>query len=150
MDHVHQPCETQTHLEWAGVVLLTSAYLQKLLPNPLGFGILHLAEGGVLDGLEEQPLAPDNTPPGYEADTEKRYPMLYLLHGYSDHERTWSNTGRAGVIMDNLIAEGTATLMVTVMPYGYAPPAEGDNSSFFSQFSERPADWGRSARRLDT
>lgn len=60
------------------------------------------------------------TPPGYEADTEKRYPTLYLIHGYSDHERTWSNTGRAGVIMDNLIAEGTATPMVIVMPYGQA------------------------------
>ena len=81
------------------------------------------------------------TPPGYEAHPEKRYPTLYLLHGYSDHERTWSNTGRAGVIMDNLIAEGTATPMVIVMPYGYAPPAEGDNSGewwdWFSAVSSR-------------
>ena len=58
------------------------------------------------------------TPPGYEKNTQKRYPVLYLQHGYGENETSWPNQGRANLIMDNLIAEGKATPFIIVMTYG--------------------------------
>lgn len=62
------------------------------------------------------------TPPGYDPKAKKRYPVLYLLHGYSDDASGWTAVGRAHVIMDNLIAEGKAKPMLVVMPLGYGAP----------------------------
>lgn len=62
------------------------------------------------------------TPPGYEANPSKKYPVLYLLHGSSDTEETWTKVGRANFILDNLISEGKAQPMIIVMPYGRAYP----------------------------
>jgi enterochelin esterase-like enzyme len=59
------------------------------------------------------------TPPGYESSQEKTYPVLYLLHGYSDDASGWTAVGRAHVILDNLIAQGKARPMIIVMPLGY-------------------------------
>jgi enterochelin esterase family protein len=61
------------------------------------------------------------TPPGYEAG-KGRYPVLYLLHGYSDDASGWTAVGRAHIIMDNLIAQGKAKPMLVVMPLGYGAP----------------------------
>ena len=58
------------------------------------------------------------TPPGYENGTEK-YPVFYLLHGAMDCDDSWTSVGRAGFIMDNLIAEHKAKPMVIVMPAGH-------------------------------
>ncbi len=60
------------------------------------------------------------TPPGYDEHPELRYPVLYLQHGGGEDERGWVNQGRVGVILDNLIAEGTAVPMLIVMENGYA------------------------------
>jgi enterochelin esterase family protein len=62
------------------------------------------------------------TPPGYDADPERTYPVLYLLHGGGDDARGWSLVGQAHVIMDNLLAEGRAQPMIVVMPCGQAVP----------------------------
>ncbi|KAF0095100.1 MAG: esterase [Puniceicoccaceae bacterium 5H] len=59
-----------------------------------------------------------HTPPGYDPDGKTRYPVLYLRHGGGDHAGSWSAEGRAGVILDNLIAKGEAEPMIIVMPYG--------------------------------
>ncbi|HTY86861.1 MAG TPA: alpha/beta hydrolase-fold protein [Candidatus Acidoferrum sp.] len=59
------------------------------------------------------------TPPGYDPTAKKRYPVLYLLHGYSDDPTAWTAVGRANVILDNLIAQGQAKPMLIVMPLGY-------------------------------
>lgn len=58
------------------------------------------------------------TPPGYETSKEK-YPVLYLLHGNGQIEASWTWTGRANVILDNLLAEGKVKPMIVVMPYGH-------------------------------
>ena len=58
------------------------------------------------------------TPAGYENETSKRYPVLYLQHGYCENEYSWPNQGRANLIMDNLIAEGKAKPFIIVMTYG--------------------------------
>jgi enterochelin esterase-like enzyme len=58
------------------------------------------------------------TPPGYDPAAKKTYPVLYLLHGFSDDASGWT-VGRANVILDNLIALGKAKPMIVVMPLGY-------------------------------
>ncbi|WP_019986676.1 esterase [Rudanella lutea] len=68
------------------------------------------------------------TPPGYETDTKTTYPVLYLLHGTTDLEETWTKVGRANIILDNLIAQGKAKPMVIVMPYGRAYPVISKSS----------------------
>src|SRR3569833_2544771 len=60
------------------------------------------------------------TPPGYESGNQK-YPDLYLLHGNGQIESSWTWTGRANVILDNLLADGKVKPMVVVMPYGHVP-----------------------------
>ena len=55
------------------------------------------------------------TPPGYETSGRK-YPVLYLLHGAGDSDHSWSTAGRAGLILDNLIAKKSAKDMIVVMP----------------------------------
>jgi enterochelin esterase-like enzyme len=57
------------------------------------------------------------TPPGYSKD--KKYPVLYLLHGSGDDETGWVRKGSANVILDNLYADGKAQPMIVVMPYGF-------------------------------
>jgi len=61
------------------------------------------------------------TPPGYESGKGK-YPIFYLLHGALDCDDSWSSVGRAGIIMDNLIAARKAKPMVVVMPAGHTGP----------------------------
>lgn len=58
------------------------------------------------------------TPPGYDKDAKKRYPVLYLQHGGGENETGWSNQGHANLIMDNLIAEGKANPFMIVMDNG--------------------------------
>ena len=64
------------------------------------------------------------TPPGYEAGQDK-YPVFYLLHGAGDSDDSWSSVGRAGFILDNLIAAGKAKPMVVVMPAGHTSAGFG-------------------------
>ena len=58
------------------------------------------------------------TPPGYDKNTKKRYPVLYLQHGGGENETGWSSQGHANLIMDNLIAEGKAKPFIIVMDNG--------------------------------
>jgi enterochelin esterase-like enzyme len=58
------------------------------------------------------------TPPFYDKNSSKRYPVLYLQHGWGEDETAWSNQGHANLIMDNLIAEGKTQPFIIVMTYG--------------------------------
>jgi len=58
------------------------------------------------------------TPPGYESNNA-RYPVFYLLHGAGDSDEAWTSVGRAGIILDNLIAARKAQPMIVVMPAGH-------------------------------
>jgi enterochelin esterase-like enzyme len=64
------------------------------------------------------------TPPGYDAQSEIRYPVLYLQHGAGEDETGWVRQGRANFILDNLIATGEAPPMIVVMDCGYLAPIE--------------------------
>ena len=62
------------------------------------------------------------TPPGYDAAGATKYPVLYLLHGYSDDASGWTAVGKANLVLDTLISEGKAKPMIIVMPLGYGAP----------------------------
>ena len=59
------------------------------------------------------------TPPNFDPGSKQKYPVLYLLHGYSDDPSAWTQMGKADVILDNLIAQGKVKPMIVVMPLGY-------------------------------
>jgi alpha-L-arabinofuranosidase len=65
------------------------------------------------------------TPPDYEKDPSKRYPVLYLQHGGGEDETGWGNQGHAGLILDNLIADGKAKPFIVVMANSYVPGSAG-------------------------
>jgi enterochelin esterase family protein len=99
--------------------------LWELQPVPHGEVHHHFYTTSIVKGL------PGNqsdyyvyTPPGYDPSAPKPYPVLYLLHGFSDIASAWQENGRANFILDNLIAQGRARPMVVVMPLGYTsmPP----------------------------
>jgi enterochelin esterase-like enzyme len=62
------------------------------------------------------------TPPNLSPKAKTKYPVLYLLHGYSDDASAWTAMGRANFILDTLIAQGKAKPMIVVMPLGYGAP----------------------------
>lgn len=84
------------------------------------------------------------TPPGYEEEKTKRYPVLYLLHGAGGNERSWPYAGRTNDILDNLLAEKKIQPMIVVMPDGYAErpgekrpqanPFKGDRPNLAAMF----------------
>ncbi len=65
------------------------------------------------------------TPPGYEKDKSKRFPVLYLQHGAGEDETGWGGQGHAGLIMDNLIAAGKAKPFIIVIASSSVPGAAG-------------------------
>ena len=58
------------------------------------------------------------TPPTYDKDMDKKYPVFYLISGTTDTEEVYFKVGRMNLILDNLIAEGKAKEMIVVLPYG--------------------------------
>jgi len=65
------------------------------------------------------------TPPGYETGGSQKYPVFYLLHGAGDCDESWTSVGRAGFILDNLIADKKAKPMIVVMPAGHTTLTQG-------------------------
>jgi enterochelin esterase-like enzyme len=69
------------------------------------------------------------TPPGYDANLNEKYPVLYILHGGGEDERGWAMQGKTDLILDNLIAEKKAKPMLIVMP-------DGNTNTDFAGFGE--------------
>jgi enterochelin esterase family protein len=59
------------------------------------------------------------TPPNYDPKHKGGYPVLYLLHGWSDYGDGWITVGRVNLILDSLISTGSIVPMIVVMPQGY-------------------------------
>jgi enterochelin esterase family protein len=100
-----------------------------------------IATGGVhLHEYDSKPLSTRRrlrvyTPAAYDADKDARFPVLYLFHGSGDNEATWTELGRAHVILDNLIASGKAKPMIVVMTDGHAvAPESPDRTKNLSAF----------------
>ena len=87
--------------------------------NDVPHGVVHIAwyRSGTLDAVRSMHVY---TPPGYERGSDK-YPVFYLLHGAGDEDSGWNTVGRAGFILDNLIAANKAVPMIVVMPNGSMP-----------------------------
>lgn len=87
------------------------------------------------------------TPPGYETGDDD-YPVFYLLHGASDCDDSWTSVGRAGYILDNLIADGEAVPMIVVMPAGHTGSFSfgGGGGSFNRQMNEFENDFWNDVR----
>jgi enterochelin esterase-like enzyme len=83
------------------------------------------------------------TPPGYEKNSTRRYPVLYLFHGSNDTAAGWVLAGNANFILDNLIAAKTAQPMIVVMPFGHAVPfgapreQQAKNVAFYDEYITR-------------
>ncbi len=69
------------------------------------------------------------TPPGYTK--ERKYPVLYLLHGIGGDETEWARYGQPDVLLDNLIADGKAVPMIVVMPNGRAQKDDRPTGDIF-------------------
>lgn len=87
------------------------------------------------------------TPPEYDKDTTKRYPVLYLQHGGGEDETGWPNQGKVNLIMDNLIAKGDAVPFIIVMDNGTwslsgPRPRRGQGGQW------PPAGWADTFRRI--
>jgi len=75
------------------------------------------------------------TPPDYDKDPLKRYPVLYLQHGGGEDETGWGNQGHADLVLDNLIAGGQARPFLIVMANSYVP---GANNMFTTNSVDGP------------
>jgi enterochelin esterase-like enzyme len=97
-------------------------------PATLSWEIADVPHGEIHHHFYKSAVAGDHrdffvyTPPGYDPRGKQTYPVLYLLHGYSDTASGWTEVGRANIILDNLIAQGRAKPMLVVMPLGYGEP----------------------------
>jgi len=103
----------------------TSSAVHVPGPSSLSWEVNEVPHGEIHHHFYRSVVAQDDrdyyvyTPPNYDPAAAKTYPVLYLLHGYSDDASGWTAVGRANVILDNLIAEGKAKPMLVVMPLGY-------------------------------
>jgi len=109
-------------------LLHTQSMVQVPGPASLPWEVNDVPHGAIHQQFYRSGVVGDNrdfyvyTPPGYDPRAKQLYPVLCLLHGFSDDARAWTVVGRANVILDNLIAQGRAQPMVVVMPLGYGPP----------------------------
>ena len=94
-------------------------------PAPMPWDQSDIPHGEVHHHFYRSAVVGDNrdyfvyTPPGYSAAANRVYPVLYLLHGFSDDASGWTAVGKANLILDNLIASNRAKPMIIVMPLGY-------------------------------
>lgn len=89
-------------------------YLTKAVPHGTVKKVWYPSK---LNGMTERRMT-IYLPPHYSANSNTRYPVLYLLHGSGGDENAWEESGRAIQILDNLIAEGRCKPMIVVMPNG--------------------------------
>ena len=69
-------------------------------------------------------------PPGYSAD--KKYPVLYLLHGIGGDDTEWMRFDQPNVVLDNLLADGKAVPMIIVLPNGRALPDDRPGKNIYA------------------
>jgi enterochelin esterase-like enzyme len=109
-------------------LIYTASQVEIPGPDSLPWQVNDIPHGVVHHHFYHSDVVGDNrdfyvyTPPGYDPTAAQKYPVLYLLHGYSDDASAWTAVGRAQCILDNLIAQGKAKPMIVVMPLGYGAP----------------------------
>lgn len=93
--------------------------IHSLQDVPHGLVTYRYYNSKTLDAIRQMVIY---TPPEYKQSDEKKYQVLYLIHGMTDTEETWFKVGHANLILDNLIALGKAEPMIIVMPYANVFP----------------------------
>ena len=99
-------------------------------PTPQPWDLTDIPHGEVSHHIYQSKLASGDkwaadrdlwvyTPPGYDAKRKEAYPVLYLIHGFSDAANGWVEAGQANLIFDSLLHDGKIKPMVVVMPRGY-------------------------------
>jgi enterochelin esterase family protein len=118
----HNPLTSQSNLNtWSLVYLAGSDFMDtRDVPHGAVAEVTYFSKS-----LKQFRRMHIYTPPGYESGKGK-YPVFYLLHGAWDCDDSWISVGRAGFIMDNLIAEKKVKPMVVVMPAGHTGPFRFD------------------------
>ncbi len=121
------------------IVTTLNAGYSQLTPAPKGFDI---SRSDILHGRMDSIIYPSKTvgvsrkaliyfPPGYSVD--KKYPVLYLLHGIGGDEKEWLNGGGSPqVILDNLYAENKIEPMIVVLPNGRAMKDDRATGNIFA------------------
>ena len=71
-------------------------------------------------------------PAGFQRETDRHYPVLYLLHGFTDDERSWLDKGQMDRVADELMASGEAKQMVIVMPCAGGPDTKNVWNGYFN------------------
>jgi enterochelin esterase family protein len=128
--------ETNTHVESLVYVPGSDAFDLKEVPHGAVAEVTYFSTT-----LKRHRRMHVYTPPGYERGAEQ-YPVFYLLHGAFDCDDAWSTVGRAGVILDNLIAAGKAKPMIVAMPAGhtgafrFGPPGDRSLDRQIDEFGE--------------
>ena len=119
-------------------VLSYPAHSQNIVKQaPLGFDSLRAAIAhGKIDSISYTSKTVGTnrkaliyTPPGFSKD--KKYPVLYLLHGIGGDEKEWLNGGHPQVILDNLYAENKIQPMIVVLPNGRAMKDDRASGNIF-------------------
>jgi len=108
-----------------------------LMPPPTGFDSLkeNIEHGKILTKEYKSSTVGTTrkfmiyTPPGFSAD--RKYPVLYLLHGIGGNETEWYKNGRPDIILDNLYSEKKLVPMIVVLPNGRAMPNERSEGNIF-------------------
>lgn len=102
------------------------------------YALKNVPHGNVLQIIFNSPSTGEQkrafvyTPAEYSKNAKKKYPVLYLQHGWGEDETAWSNQGCAHLIMDNLIAEGKCKPFIIVMTYGMTNGARYGTIGSFS------------------
>jgi enterochelin esterase-like enzyme len=111
---------TKPNLIWSGnMVLVPGGQPWEMQSVPHGTLHHHTYKSAIIGDEHDYFVY---TPAGYSARGRTKYPVLYLLHGYSDMANGWTAVGKADVMLDNLIASGKTKPMIVVMPLGYGVP----------------------------
>jgi enterochelin esterase-like enzyme len=123
-------------------------------PSPLPWEDTDIPHGNIDHHFYKSSIIGDNrdyyvyTPPGYDPTAKTLYPVLYLLHGFSDDASGWTAVGKANFILDTLIAEGKAKPMIIVMTLGYGVPDFVHQRSPFNSEEVREQNYERFRQAL--
>ena len=126
------------------------------IPDPsLPWEVADVPHGEIHQHFYRSKIAGDDrdfyvyTPPKYDPTKKAKYPVLYLLHGFSDDASGWTSVGRANVILDNLIAQGKAKPMLVVMTLGYGDMEVIRRRRGPSADRDKDLDWRNLSRYTD-
>lgn len=105
----------------------TPALLHELSDVPHGTLHDHIYHSQAINGPNSVRIY---TPPNYNPNDEKKYPVLFLLHGFGEKVSFWSDFGKINLIADNLIFQNKIIEPIIVMPNG--DPNEAEYYKFFT------------------